>query len=311
MQSPTADAGQASEAATPGASVAAQHGGDRHTGSMFDTPGEGPPSPGQGSPAQHRSQEGRSNSRRGLSSTGPNLEAAAAVLASADGAAAPGPLTAPRLRVQGADIILEDASPKAADPGSSKQPAGGGVGNAAVAAAPAADDKSSHELELQLRLASRTATGASNMALASSRPTQQQLNSGAGLGDDRPRGHDAGALGPSSSAPGGVEGPVRMKYRSTLTEENVAYLNKLDQYTSSRPDAGGRSSSERIWRWLEGSGPPFDNPPPSLGVPPATKGGPANSGATRRHGEKRGSGGGLFSCFGACFGGGAGGTAVR
>jgi hypothetical protein len=35
-----------------------------------------------------------------------------------------------------------------------------------------------------------------------------------------------------------VEGPVRMKYRSTLTEENVAYLNKLDQY-SSRPDSAG------------------------------------------------------------------------
>lgn len=34
-----------------------------------------------------------------------------------------------------------------------------------------------------------------------------------------------------------------MKYRSTLTEENVAYLNKLDQYTASRPDAGARSSS--------------------------------------------------------------------
>lgn len=146
------------------------------------------------------------------------------------------------------------------------------------------------------------------MALASSRPMQQQVNSS---GDERLRSADGVALGPSSSAPGGVEGPVRMKYRSTLTEENVAYLNKLDQYTASRPDAGARSSSERIWRWLEGSGPPFDNPPPSLGVPPVTKGPAASSGATRRHGEKRGSGGGLFSCFGACFGGGGSSTAVR
>lgn len=305
------------------------------------------------------------------------------MLEAADAAApASGPLSAPRLRVQGADIILEDAaSPKAADPGSTPQPAGGGGGDAANAApaavvakaglrvatsgasppsggndahpsataqqlhaqqqqaaqppapqqqqqpqpapphlpaAPqqhhlvaAARASQSHELELQLRLASRTATGISNMALASSRPTQQQVNSGGGQADDRLRGHDGGALGPGSSAPGAVEGPVRMKYRSTLTEENVAYLNKLDQYTSSRPDAGGRSSSERIWRWLEGSGPPFDNPPPSLGVPPVAKGAATNPGGARRHGEKRGSGGGLFSCFGACFGGGAGSTAVR
>ncbi len=315
MQSPTADAGQASEAATPGASVAAQHGGDRHTGSMFDTPGEGPPSPGQGSPAQHRSQEGRSNSRRGLSSTGPNLEAAAAVLASADGAAAPGPLTAPRLRVQGADIILEDASPKAADPGSSKQPAGGGVGNAAVAAAPAANDKSvqqaaaagaalpanhlpstggqqqqppqqqapsataaataaaaqqqqqphhpppqqhhlvaaarasqSHELELQLRLASRTATGASNMALASSRPTQQQLNSGAGLGDDRWAG---------------------MELRACTAVPQAPWLHSP---AAGAPGSTGRLSWPplccRVWATWAAPLPPYANPCAPLAPPP-------------------------------------------
>lgn len=34
---------------------------------------------------------------------------------------------------------------------------------------------------------------------------------------------------------------MRIKYRSTLTEENVSYLNKLDQYAS-RPDTTGRSS---------------------------------------------------------------------
>lgn len=51
-----------------------------------------------------------------------------------------------------------------------------------------------------------------------------------------------GEAGPAGGAvAGGVEGPVRMRYRSSLTEENVAYLNKLDQY-SSRPDSTGRSS---------------------------------------------------------------------
>lgn len=294
------------------------------------------------------------------------LEAAAAALAAPD---APGPLSAPRLRVQGADIILEDAvSPKAPDtgePGSAgrqldsngtaavagatSQAAGarspaeaaaaaaaapanhssqqGPVQNQAAAAVLAGQQQQqqqqaapqqhhlvaaaralqSHEHELQLRLASRTATGASNMAVVSSRPTP--LNSGAGPahGDDRLRGQEgAGDLGASSSAPIPVEGPVRMKYRSTLTEENVAYLNKLDQYTT-RPDAAGRSSSERIWRWLEGSGPPFDNPPPSLGVPSVTKGGNAAT-ASRRQADKRH--GGFLSCFN-CFGGGSGSTSAR
>ena len=59
----------------------------------------------------------------------------------------------------------------------------------------------------------------------------------------RGQGHEGAAaaeLAPagSSAAAAAVEGPVRMKYRSTLTEENVAYLNKLDQY-SSRPDSSG------------------------------------------------------------------------
>lgn len=61
----------------------------------------------------------------------------------------------------------------------------------------------------------------------------------------RLRGHDAGGgggeAGPASGGSGAVEGPVRIKYRSTLTEENVGYLNKLDQYAS-RPDYTGRSS---------------------------------------------------------------------
>lgn len=55
--------------------------------------------------------------------------------------------------------------------------------------------------------------------------------------------------------------------------------------------------AERIWRWLEGSGPPFDNPPPSLGVPTVSKTNLAS--ASRRQGTKRS----FFSCFN-CFGGG-------
>jgi hypothetical protein len=58
----------------------------------------------------------------------------------------------------------------------------------------------------------------------------------------RARGQEGGGAGeldkPSGSSSAAADGPVRMKYRSTLTEENVAYLNKLDQY-SSRPDSSG------------------------------------------------------------------------
>lgn len=61
----------------------------------------------------------------------------------------------------------------------------------------------------------------------------------------------------------------------------------------------GCCTAERIWRWLEGSGPPFDNPPPSLGVPTVSKSNLAA--ASRRQGPKRG----FFSCFN-CFGGGGG-----
>ncbi|PSC69571.1 ATP synthase gamma-subunit [Micractinium conductrix] len=331
---PHAGAGEASEAATPGASVTAQH-GDRHTAAL-DTPG-------QGSPMRHCSLEGRSNSKQ-HGSAGPGLEDAAAALAGvADSpamAAAAEPLSKPRLRVQGADIILEDApSPKAPTPvepsASSRQLAaaaalgnGGGVASSpAAAAAPAgaqqhaqaaalqqhhvvaaARASQSHEHELQLRLASRTVTGLSNLAVVSSRPTMQINSGGHGIADERLRGVvdsnglPPGELGPSSSDAAVVEGPVRIKYRSTLTEENVANHNKLEQYAS-RPDATGRSSSERIWRWLEGSGPPFDNPPPSLGVPTVSKA--SMAAANRKQTEKRP--GGFFSCFN-CFGGGGGST---
>ena len=130
-------------AATPGASVAALRGGT----SQFDTPVA--PSPGQMSPARHRSQdEHRSDAAAadwsaGRSGRGPGLEAAAAGLAQAalDSAAAE-PLAKPRLRVQGADIILEDA---AASPTagalplpSSKQQREGGTLPAAPADAPGA-----------------------------------------------------------------------------------------------------------------------------------------------------------------------------
>ncbi|PRW56895.1 hypothetical protein C2E21_4385 [Chlorella sorokiniana] len=353
MQTPAPLAGppdllHTSEAATPGASVAAVRGEHDHVLETpeFDTPG-------QASPARHRSLgDGAAalDSSRGRSG---GLHAAA-VAALADAVAAPAaaaePLSKPRLRVQGADIILEDAaSPKdaaengggpaqrleqqqvaaAAAAGAPGQAAGAAAGGAGASASAAAQQPAvmptqqqqqqqqqvqppplnlaaamrvsqTHEHELQLRLASRTATGVSNMAIASTRaPITHPLAHG---DDSRLRGLDAvvggggGEAGPASGGSSAVEGPVRIKYRSTLTEENVAYLNKLDQYAS-RPDATGRSS-ERIWRWLEGSGPPFDNPPPSLGVPTVSK---TNLAATsRRQGAKRS----FFSCFN-CFGGGA------
>ncbi len=217
---------QVSEAATPGASVAAVRGEHDHVLETpeFDTPG-------QASPGRLRSLEGgRSlgdggglDSSRGRSG---GLHAAAAA-ALADAVAAPAaaaePLSKPRLRVQGADIILEDAaSPKdaaengggaaprppqeqqqlgaaAAAPGQAAGAAagGGGAGAGAPIQQPAAPPalpqqaqqqaqqhvqppplnlaaamrvSQTHEHELQLRLASRTATGVSNMAIASTRP---------------------------------------------------------------------------------------------------------------------------------------------
>lgn len=228
MQTPAPLAGppdlQVSEAATPGASVAAVRGEHDHVLETpeFDTPG-------QASPARHRSNEGGRSLTDGAQldssrSRSAGLHAAAAALAEvaaspAAAAAAAEPLSKPRLRVQGADIILEDAaSPKdAAENGGGaahrppqEQPrpqqlaagaaaAAGGAGASASAAAqqPAAPPtqqqqqqpqqpqqhvqppplnlaamrvSQAHEHELQLRLASRTATGVSNMAIASTRP---------------------------------------------------------------------------------------------------------------------------------------------
>ena len=233
MQSPqhTAEAlefgAHASELATPGASVAAQRG---NTSVLSHTPG-GPPSPGQGSPTRHRSQEGSSlpldafggrTGSRAMNSLG--LETAGSGAAVAPAAAAAEPMSKPRLRVQGTDIILEDAaSPKAAvaaqagasgshqlaaataapnqqaatathgvqqqRPQQSQQQAGGGQQHPfipAAAAAAAARTSQSHEHELQLRLASRTVTATSNQAMASGRlPTLPPGGMSHAEGDDR------------------------------------------------------------------------------------------------------------------------------
>lgn len=220
------DLGAASDAATPGhTSVAAQFAADA---AGLDTPG-GATSPGEASPARHRSQEGRPAqdpagllhyNSRGRTSGHSGSDAAAARAAS--GAAAPDaalaaaePLSKPRLRVQGADIILEDAaSPRTTTNGGGatqqqlgEPPAAAAAGGAGPAAqqpaltaqqleqreqqeqrqllaqvvqasnqhqqqqhlAALARGSQSHEHELQLRLASRTGTGASNMAIAGSR----------------------------------------------------------------------------------------------------------------------------------------------
>lgn len=213
---------QVSEAATPGASVAAVRGGDDH---MLETPEFD--TPGQASPTRHRSQEGGRSLGDGAAALDSSRNRsgglhAAAVAALAEAVAAPAnaaePLSKPRLRVQGADIILEDAaSPKDAAEnggGSAQRPpqdqpqlaaaaaglpaqapvaaaGNAGAGTSAAAQQPAAlagqpqqqqstqppplnlaamRVSQAHEHELQLRLASRTATGVSNMAIASTRP---------------------------------------------------------------------------------------------------------------------------------------------
>ena len=343
-----ADAG-ASDAATPGhTSVAAHFGGGDLAG--LDTPG-GAASPGESSPARHRSQEGRSaNDAAALQHSGSRGRAAAlggsdaAAARAAPAAAAPDaapaaaePLSKPRLRVQGADIILEDAaSPRATangdrdvqqQPGEAAAAAAGGGGPVAQQPAAAAARQQqqqqqeteqqvqqrllaqvmaqanqhqqhlaamrgsqSHEHELQLRLASRTATGASNMAIASTRhpvphgddrwvggwmhgcgvstshscgapaawpvlapawravppvpSPQHHLRPAPPRACSRLRGlHDAAGGGDAvGGGRAGDEAPVRLKYRSSLTEENVAYLNKLDQYAS-RPESGSAARS--------------------------------------------------------------------
>lgn len=254
------DHAHASDAVTPGASVAAQFGG----GDALDT--HGFETPGQASPARNRSQEGGRSQQEGLGHSNSRgrsaaLDAAAAALgapqaADAAPAASPEPLSKPRLRVQGADIILEDAaSPKVveANGGGAAQhgapaeaadtAAAGAAGGAAAAGAAAAGAggrpaalagassqqqqllaglpqqllagpsgraAQSHEHELQLRLASRTVTGASNMAIASNRAPA-------------PHGDDRWALG---GRLGGVWGARHRRLHGCLALAALPHLHR-------------------------------------------------------------------------------------
>ncbi|GAB4819224.1 hypothetical protein N2152v2_006270 [Parachlorella kessleri] len=93
---------------------------------------------------------------------------------------------------------------------------------------------------------------------------------------------------PDDDAAASSEPASRMRYRPTLTQENVQHLAKLEQY-SARPDP-----TERMWRWLEDAGPPYEGSP-SVGVPSKAVPGP-DAAASAHHTPRR------FWCFG-CFGG--------
>lgn len=79
-----------------------------------------------------------------------------------------------------------------------------------------------------------------------------------------------------------------------LTEENISYQNKLAQYS------GRADPAERMWRWLEEAGPPYDVQP-SLGVPSAPSSRQGASLAAAAAGSKRHRGRRRLWC--GCFGG--------
>eukprot|EP00887_Chlorella_sp_A99_P001771 scaffold19.g1771.t1 len=290
MQTPAPAAWQAaegreqSEGFTPGVSVAAaQAGGDTpRLPSPQEQPSEAVPGAGSAAAA----------SAAALSRT-------AAAAAAADQPAAP--LSKPTLRVQGGDIILEEtaASPQhrsTAGGGdetfasrgptrslSTLEPGASGGRHAAAAAAAAA--LAGADAPGGPAFSRQTTGDTGRAAAAGSRPTTFQnlnLSADAGGGEAGPRppgmnGGDAphnhhhhhhhhsqhrhhegeGGAGSSSEA----VAASRAKYRTSLTEENVAYQNKLAQYS------GRVDPAERMWRWLEEAGPPYDVQP-SLGVPP-------------------------------------------
>lgn len=64
-----------------------------------------------------------------------------------------------------------------------------------------------------------------------------------------------------SSSTAAMVGSHRLR-NSTLTEENVAYMRRLDRQSSQ----ARQSHRDRIWKWLIHSGPPFEVEP-STGVP--------------------------------------------
>lgn len=77
-----------------------------------------------------------------------------------------------------------------------------------------------------------------------------------------------------SSSTAAIVGSHRLR-NSTLTEENVAYMRRLDRQSSQ----ARQSHRDRIWMWLIHSGPPFEVEP-STGVPKMTI--PTNQNAERK-----------------------------
>ena len=241
----------------------------------------------------------------------------AALAAAAPQLATAAPLAKPTLRVQGGDIILEDAtSPQAASAPQgafASQPGGSGLADGDGAARPSAvadaqqqqQQQQQGDVMLGPRLMRKMTSGDASRALAASRQSTQQVGVPAAVAAAAGPGgaaeaavhrlqHQQGADGAlaTATAEAAGRGPLPVaRHRSTLTEENVAYANKLGQYS------GRADPAERMWRWLEGSGPPFDVQP-SLGVPPP----PSRSASAAVLAAKRQPGRRRLWC--GCFGGG-------
>lgn len=166
----------------------------------------------------------------------------------------------------------------------------------------AADYSSSRELtrppthsQEQLLVASFSATAVAQPSFA-----QNTIPSGAGdpaaalgLPNGGDRRAQQGEAAADDDAATSSEQTSRLRHRPTLTQENVTHMQKLEQY-STREDP-----TERMWRWLEQAGPPYDSSP-SVGIP--AKGTARGSGSLGSGGSRK-DGGARLWCF-ACFGGG-------
>lgn len=189
------------------------------------------------------------------------------------------PLAKPTVRVQGSEIIIEDAG----SPPHTAQHQGFDISRTTTATLRVQPPASRATPPVSR---DRLLSGSAAEQPPSNRPLdqqQQQRPAVAGASAHREPGPASTPADPGSAARAAAAALLR-PYNSTLTEENVAYLNKLDQVR------GRGDAAERLWRWLDGAGPPYDVEP-SMGLTPKVGGPPA-----ARPSEKRRS----FCCFG-CF----------
>jgi hypothetical protein len=200
------------------------------------------------------------------------------------------PLQQPTLRLQGEDIILEDGAAMPLDahhPPITNHAPNDAIAPVASLATP--PEKSRHTTTTTINnnptdagnhpVTAAAAVGASEMVKQKSDATSPALEptrlagsakrsglvegSNGGLGSHRLR------FDPESPGLGGVlgAGGGSSAAKCALTADNVAHFRKQQSGTSAE------SKTDRMWKWLEESGPPFDAQP-SVGVLTRPGGGP-------------------------------------